>query len=55
MGDALFFGNFSTFSLIFKVKGNYPRNNTDLNQGIFYISGPDWVILAWTGDELSCI
>ena len=29
-----------------------PKNNRDLNQG-FYTYGPNLVILAWTGDELS--
>ena len=30
-----------------------PKNNKDLNRGFFYTYGPNLVILAWMGDELS--
>ena len=30
-----------------------PQNNRDINYKVFYTHGPNLVILAWTGDELS--
>ena len=38
-------------NLTLKVKVNHPQNN---RVKVFYTYGPNFVFLAWTGDELSC-
>ena len=41
-------------SLIWHVKINQPPKNIGTLTKVFYTSGPNFVVLAWTCDELPC-